>query len=243
MIALVVHTTKSRQEMLEDVDLGDGNGAFKVIYRTYYRNTTSGYQAAILAFYAGDMAKDEVDIMGFGQLITRRAKQLIALGGQSMEKDKITVLLSGLRPEFALCKTQLKIKTLAEGADARVGLTFREALNELRDFAIEESLDKLGGGSAEKAAAFSIETARNAVRGLRWPAETDGPVGADSVMGKEIEEDVAELAQLEDSSLTNLTAGIVEAALKSTSTKEMTLVCNLACLRVPRWSWHTCVDS
>jgi hypothetical protein len=113
LYALVVHTTKSRQEMLEDVDLGDGNGAFKAIYRSYYRNTTGGYQAAILAFYAADMAKDEVDIMGFGQLITRRAKQLIALGGQPVEKDKITVLLNGLRPDFALCKTQLKMKTMA----------------------------------------------------------------------------------------------------------------------------------
>jgi hypothetical protein len=135
LYALVVHTTKSRQEMLEDVDLGDGNGAFKAIYISYYRNTTGGYQAAILTFYAGDTANDEVEIMG-------RAKQLIALGGQPMEKDKITVLLNGLRPDFALCITQLKMKTMAVSADVRVGLTFREALNELRDFATEEGLDK-----------------------------------------------------------------------------------------------------
>jgi hypothetical protein len=57
MNALVVHTTKLRQEMLEDVDLGDGNGELKAIFRSYYCNTTGGYQAAILAFYSRDTSK------------------------------------------------------------------------------------------------------------------------------------------------------------------------------------------
>jgi hypothetical protein len=40
------------------------------------------------------------------------------------------------------------MKTMAVNANASEGLTFRQALSELRDFAIEEVLDKLEGSSA-----------------------------------------------------------------------------------------------
>jgi hypothetical protein len=154
---LVFQTIEGKEELLENVALGDGNGALLAIYRSYHRNTTSGYHRATQNFYDCTMEKEAVHITGFAALIAQRARHFEAQGGQPGEKDKITVLLGGLLPEFKDCKAQLKMKTLATTADATTGLTFKQAVLELHDYAVEEGYEELNkGGSSAKAATFSL---------------------------------------------------------------------------------------
>jgi hypothetical protein len=107
------------------------------------------------------MEKEAVHITGFAALIAQRARHFEAQGGQLGEKDKITVLLGGLPPEFKDCKAQLKMKTLATTADAATSLTCKQAVLELHDYAVEEGFEELKkGGSSAKAATFSLTSIR-----------------------------------------------------------------------------------
>jgi hypothetical protein len=99
---LIHSTVEGKEALLQGIALGDGNAAFKAIYRSYYRATTGGYHAATNKFHNCAMEKEGVNLTDFAALVTQRSDVFEAAGGQPTELDKTTVLLAGLLPEFSL---------------------------------------------------------------------------------------------------------------------------------------------
>jgi hypothetical protein len=155
LFSLVFKRIKGMEDVLEGIPTGDGNAALKAVYQSFFRATTGGYHRASQNFHGQKM--EGVNIRGYGALITKLAGQFEACGGSPNEKDKLTVLFGGLLPEFKAVKTLLKLRPMAATAEALTGLTFKQAMMELRDFALDEGIEDLTrGGTAEKASTFNI---------------------------------------------------------------------------------------
>ncbi len=133
---LIVATVGATSDLLEDVALGDANAAYKAVHAHYVRRTTSGFQTAMITFQTSKMSDENVNLVQFKALITRRSKRLIDLGGTAGDQEKTTVLMNGLLPEFELILITLRTKPLAS-------LTYNDAYTTLHDYAVSKGIDDL----------------------------------------------------------------------------------------------------
>ena len=143
-------TTEELDDLLDDIPMGEAQAAFQTVSEHFHRNTTLGFSKANLDFHSASMQREDVDITGFKALISRRAKRLVAIGGHAGEKEKISVLLSGLLPEFKDVKVALDFLKVDE-------LSFNSAYKKLYDFAVGAGIQKLRrAGSSETSKTFAL---------------------------------------------------------------------------------------
>ena len=137
-------TCKDLEYFFEGIKLGDVIAAYNRITRVYNRQTTAGFIASQKAFTSSSMAQDHVDLCQFIALIAGRAKRVRSLGGTVSEKEKISVLLGGLLPEFKAQKTLIQKEPINT-------LTYEAVGNDLTDFAISEEIYSLKAGGTKGA--------------------------------------------------------------------------------------------
>ena len=87
LYTLITKACDARPEIFADIEVGDANGALKQIYRSFFRNTTGGYQDANQAFFAAKMDATGFDIVAFAAHITLKANRYAIAGGHPTEQD------------------------------------------------------------------------------------------------------------------------------------------------------------
>ena len=174
MLSLIYKTCIETEHLFEDVKLGDVKAAYERVVRVHNRQTTAGFIDAQVKFTSSGMHADHADLGQFISLVASRAKRVTSLGGTISEAEKITVLLTGLLPEFKSEKTKITAEPLSS-------LTFAKVSTDLTDFAItEEILSLKTGGSKGTSKLYAANVgASNAHLCRNWTREGKCSYGDD----------------------------------------------------------------
>ena len=141
---LILDKVGKYEHLLEDVQDNEANEAFQILHENFHRTTTAGFQQASLNFNGLSMEKEDVNISEFIAEVSKRAKRLARLNGTAGDIEKVSVLLSGLLPEFRDIKTYLNNHSLGGGN----ALTFKAAAKAITDFSKTEGLDQTRRGGS-----------------------------------------------------------------------------------------------
>jgi hypothetical protein len=94
------------ENLMEMCPQGHARKAYDIVCTFFNPKTTSGKSEQYQSFFGSSMASSHTNIVEWVALVTRSAKDLISVGGQVDESAQISVLLSGLLPEFKDIKLQ-----------------------------------------------------------------------------------------------------------------------------------------
>lgn len=126
-------TGQKYQHLLEDVDEGDARHAFNVIQASFVSNDAGGCNKMRTKFNNSSMISDQVNILEFISLISKRAKDCNRFGENIQDRQKISVLLEGLSDEFKDEKAHYERKQMSE-------LTWTTVVKGLKQFANNKDL-------------------------------------------------------------------------------------------------------
>jgi hypothetical protein len=122
---------------LEDAEMGDARGAYKLLHDYFYRPTQAGKSATFSSFFSMSMANTDTTIAAYLSLVSRRAINVRQHGTNVDQATMITRILDGLLPEFE------NIKLILE---QRQGLTVADCKATLLDYAKQKNLETLTRG-------------------------------------------------------------------------------------------------